>query len=553
MNEKFPFAPHFNRAVFQDDVSRALARPASEDPEERFLRERGLRYVIEAPPDMPLEHVAGIVRDVLHRDFNVEPLFVGFENNPVPQRLRGFVLVSLPGVVADDLSQNPYELAYALLAQSPFLSVEPDLPYMRFLGVRGGVLTPPKATTNDDKAWSLRNIGADKAWALTSINGQQNGKGVSVAHLDTGWTTHVDLDQKNFDHSRAKDFISPKGNAEDPVDYSGNPGHGTRTGSVIMSRGDVTNTTPPGTLGLGQVTGVAREITYVPIRCIKRVIIFSSDISSAVGYATACSCDVISMSLGGRPMKALRLAVQDAVSNDLLVVCAAGNWSWKVVWPARYSESLAVAANDWSSDPWIGSARERRIDITAPGKDVWKAEPDPAGIAVSRGDGTSYATANLAGVAALWLAFHGKRHLQAIARAANTTLQEIFRNSAKSTARVPSGWDTTNFGAGIVDAERLLSAAPTTTFIARGPVAVGYARELGSLVNEDDPEAGVVFLAKLFKVPKIELEKYMEAFGHELAILLLENGEGLNWNDVSSVRQSISEHGSETLRKALGS
>jgi hypothetical protein len=63
-----------------------------------------------------------------------------------------------------------------------------------------------------------------------------------------------------------------------------------------------------------------------------------------------------------------------------------------------------------------------------------------------------------AGVAALWLAHHGRSALVAAAHARGETLQVMFRRLLRATARRPDGWDSAGMGAGIVDARALLGA-----------------------------------------------------------------------------------------------
>ena len=63
-----------------------------------------------------------------------------------------------------------------------------------------------------------------------------------------------------------------------------------------------------------------------------------------------------------------------------------------------------------------------------------------------------------AGVAALWLAQHGRANLVAAARDRGETLQAMFLRLVRATARRPESWDPFEMGAGIVDAAALLAA-----------------------------------------------------------------------------------------------
>ena len=83
--------------------------------------------------------------------------------------------------------------------------------------------------------------------------------------------------------------------------------------------------------------------------------------------------------MGGLPLDYLERALHYAVSNGVIVCCAAGNIFGAndalhaVVWPAHYPEALAVAASNANDQPWSGSSRGPEVDITAPGESVWHA------------------------------------------------------------------------------------------------------------------------------------------------------------------------------------
>lgn len=100
--------------------------------------------------------------------------------------------------------------------------------------------------------------------------------------------------------------------------------------------------------------------------------------------------------------------------------------------------------------------------ISAPGEAVWRAYrsvPIESNDKVAPSCGTSYSTANVAGVAALWLSHYGREKL--INQFDNDTkLQFVFKELVIETAIKPSGWDKDEYGAGIVNAQELLNKKP---------------------------------------------------------------------------------------------
>lgn len=517
----------FDRERFWNDIVQGWRRPLKDDPLDNYVRQRGLRFIIETAKRFSIVELTAIIADVWGRglsgelSFRVEILFEGAGEVKVPESLENFYLAVLEGVDFESLTVNPYDAAYALLLVDGVETVEPDIPYAQFLGSStsssGGA-----AAAKQDKAWALRNMCVDKAWNLVPpAGGLTHGKGISIAHLDTGWTNHIDLDAVNFDWTRSRDYIDPTGNASDPMTtgWGLQPGHGTRTGSVMMSRGGATAVPPLGTTGPGEITGVATEAAYVPVRCIRSVLVlFGGDIARGVWHATASNCDIISMSLGGRPVRALHRAIQHAVTNDLIVVAAAGNKIGVVVWPAAYAETIAVAASNFNDHSWSGSSRGPKVDISAPGEDVWVAEPlmPPSGTKAS--SGTSYSTAHLAGVAALWLAFFGKSTLLKSSLSSGFRMQDLFRHQLKVSARVPPSWDTANFGAGIVNVYSLLTTPIASTTLSAMPAIETESRVERLLCSQGPNWPYLPWPYQFLQRPFLP-----QSFDHEIANLFLDH------------------------------
>jgi subtilisin family serine protease len=133
-----------------------------------------------------------------------------------------------------------------------------------------------------------------------------------------------------------------------------------------------------------------------------------------------------------------------------------------VTFPGKWASTIAVSASDPKDQPWRDAARGEEVDVTAPGVDVWRGEtrPGTGGAntdAVETGDGTSFSTALVAGIASLWIQYHGYAALHGCYQGAlASTFRSVLRNGG---ARRPEGWRTAEFGPGIVDAEGLLKAS----------------------------------------------------------------------------------------------
>jgi hypothetical protein len=294
--------------------------------------------------------------------------------------------------------------------------------------------------------WALDAMRVPQAWAFAEQRGRPSrGEGIVVAQPDTGITRHREL--------HGVTLVAPRnllgGRPNDPTDplpRHGNPGHGTSTASVLAS---------PETLVM---SGTAPAARLMPIRTIESVVRLSQiKVAQAIDHAVNNGAHVITMSLGGVASLSLWQALSRAVDAGVIVLAAAGNCVRLVVWPARYEKCIAVAGVDSGDRRWVGSSRGPEVDFAAPGQNVYRATAPDLGVA--QGQGTSYAVAMAAGVAACWLAFHGRSNVVSAARARGETVQGMFRRLARATARVPAGgWDAFNMGAGVIDAAALLAA-----------------------------------------------------------------------------------------------
>jgi hypothetical protein len=305
-----------------------------------------------------------------------------------------------------------------------------------------------------DCEWALKKSGVIAAWSVTT----KPGEGVRIGHPDTGYQIHNELDAGRLVLTLDRDLIEDDDDALDPLidGILKNPGHGTATGSVIVSgRGSV----PP------FVSGVAPRAELVPIRTSPTVVLLSMrNLIRAIEYAIAQKLHVLSISMGGLGSFTLQKVVQRAVAEGVIVVAAAGNRVKFVVHPGAYPEVVCMAASNFDDRPWSGSCRGPAVTVSAPGESVWRArvfhEKGKMRTTVEPSSGTSYAVSVVAGVAAMWLSHHGRQKL--IAKLGGKhLLAPTFKNILIATARIPAaGWDRTKFGAGIVDAKAVLEADP---------------------------------------------------------------------------------------------
>jgi thermitase len=179
---------------------------------------------------------------------------------------------------------------------------------------------------------------------------------------------------------------------------------------------------------------------------------------------------VLSTSWGGGPYSAtIRSAFQYARTHGrggkgCVAICASGNSDIRgLIYPAKYPECLACgASNEWDQrksktsldgENWWGSQYGPEQDFLAPGVHIYTTDITGTG-GYSSGDyfnrfnGTSSATPNAAGVAALILSVDPNLK--------QWEVRDILRLAAKDLG--PAGWDEQH-GWGRIDAHRALQAA----------------------------------------------------------------------------------------------
>ena len=373
----------------------------------------------------------------------------------------------------------------------------------REVGSRPQCVDHPPAEDGDlpEAQWNLEMVNAPQAWAMFpgGLPGRAWHKtNLKVGHIDTGYTEHPAFGPWE-DHRSPNILVHlginyvDKGSGKpprDPINYDGNPGHGTRTASLLAGN-------LPGVL-----LGMAPGVNVVPYRLTNSVVIdaFGNPVKlhEAIHHAVFdAGCKVLSISLGDPcfPRRAVGENVDKAYEEGVIIVAAAGNITGEVVYPARYARTICVAGVTQSGKPWSSSARGRSVDICAPADEIYRGDVIPRNDEEHYrycygGDGTSYATVHVSGAAALWLGFrgdqlktkyqHGWQHVEA------------FRQILKQSAFVPEPgildeWDHDQFGAGILDAAMLLRIPlPDPASLLKNEVLAATERQRHS--DEIEPE-----------------------------------------------------------------
>ena len=329
-----------------------------------------------------------------------------------------------------------------------------------------------------DRNWHHKLTKSRQALALLphqpGTDNQIDWRGVDIAHLDTGCTRHSCFgawrgdDNPTLQVARGLNLIEAGQPPFDPLSYSGfltYPGHGTRTGSALCAA-------VPGIL-----LGAAPGLPTVPYRVSNSVQITSlptqKRLAAAIRHAVDhAACEVISISLGTPLLRLfsnpLGEAVDHAYDRGVIVVAAAGQGVDRVTYPGKFFRSIGVGGvledrrvyePHATADP-EGEDFGDFIDVWAPADPIWRANSVfRDGVVVEDGldfgDGTSYATVQVAAAAAMWLAYHGPDKIGA-AYPKPWQRIEAFRALLKATGQDVAGPPEPRNGSGILDMQALL-------------------------------------------------------------------------------------------------
>ena len=321
------------------------------------------------------------------------------------------------------------------------------------------------------------------AWDLAT------GTGVVVAVLDTGKTSHPDLDGNwvgGYDFisnsTAARDGNGRDSNPQDQGDWylagecgqatgSNSSWHGTHVAGTVAALGNN---------GVG-VAGVAYNARVLPVRVLGKCGGTSADIADAIVWASGGSvagvpanpnpAKVINLSLGGSGScsNTYRRAINSANNRGTTVVVAAGNSNANAsaFTPANCAGVVTVAALDRSGNRAFYSNFGTTIEVSAPGGEV-RLETDPPGTRSTPENGvlsTLNAGTTTPGTPNYWtymgtsMAAPHVAGLVALMLSKNSTLTPSQVLAAlQANARPVPGICTGGCGAGLVDAAATVAA-----------------------------------------------------------------------------------------------
>jgi len=232
------------------------------------------------------------------------------------------------------------------------------------------------------------DVDAVEAWTVTT------GSGIKVAVLDSGVASdNPDINPK----------VVARANFSGASTNEDNYGHGTHVAGIVAATAD-------NTIG---VTGVCRGCTILAGKVLNDSGVGSSSgLANGINWAVSNGAKVINMSIGVRASRTLETAVNNAWSQGVVLVAAAGNGGNQTkIYPGAYPNVIAVAATDnTDAKASFSTYGASWVDIAAPGVNVYSTFPNHTFVLGTQnkrsfgydvGNGTSMSSPIVAATAAL--------------------------------------------------------------------------------------------------------------------------------------------------------
>lgn len=356
------------------------------------------------------------------------------------------------------------------------MALDPNIEYIEVDARMYATLLPNDPRYADQWHYFNTPVGVN----LPNAWDKSTGSGVVIAVIDTGITTHSDL---NANMVTGYDFITSNFTSRDGNGRDANPndeGDWSQVANECYAGSPVRNSSWHGTHVAGTVAaltnnavgvaGVAYGARIQPVRVLGRCGGTLSDIADAIIWASggavsgvptnATPAHIINLSLGGGGScsTTYQNAINSAVGRGTTVVVAAGNNNSDAssVQPASCGNVIAVGATDSNGARAAFSNYGAAVDISAPGVGILSTLNSGAQTQGSETynfyNGTSMSSPHVAGVAALVQSRRAAASLPAFTPA---QMESHLKSSARAFPSAPSQ----PIGTGIVNADAAVTAA----------------------------------------------------------------------------------------------
>ncbi len=276
----------------------------------------------------------------------------------------------------------------------------------------------PNADLGDPAQYIINTFHLADAHRIT------NGDKVVIAVINSA----IDINQPNLAGAISDRYDAGCGAASpDP--------HGTGMAGAIASHGQLMGVAPRASIIAICAFGGAGHPSANTVKIV-----------SGLDYAIQHGARIVNMSFAGPRDPALSQALQIAREKGVLLIAAAGNAGPKSapLYPGADPSVMAVTATDEHDKLFNGANQGDYVTVAAPGVNVLVPAPD-GGIQFTTG--TSVATANVSGVAALL-----------IARRPSLKPEDIRALLVRTAKHLGSPGMNRQYGAGLVDPVKALEA-----------------------------------------------------------------------------------------------
>ena len=323
-----------------------------------------------------------------------------------------------------------------------FFSSKPDIEYVEYDKVQlidDLVPTQNEIELSGSKSVSSLSYGTSKVKSAEAVSAIKSAKltnsMVTVAVIDTG----VDENHSFFKTSTGENRILSSNRPKDnhPSTLVDRYYHGTHVAGIIVDN------TPENVKIRSYNHFYYRDYT-------DDVVTSTLSLYETIELAASNNADVINMSICGNGQPStIQKSVNNAISKGIIVVSAAGNDNQNAsnYYPAYIESLITVAATDSSNKPWYTSSASASnygtvVDIAAPGASIYSTMPNNS---YASKTGTSMATPFVSAACAI---------LKTVDKSVNcSTASQILTD----TSTVPSGWNNSKYGSGIVNYYSMLS------------------------------------------------------------------------------------------------